>query len=244
MPSRQVGQVGDSGGVPGHRSGSRPARSTGRDGQQGPPVARRVRGDGAPGEDVLEPGGDVGVLVEAEHGVGLGQRLGELLPVPLGQAADGDHGLRDGRADLVDVVLELGRGEQGVDRVLLGRLDEAAGVDQHGVGVGGVVDQRPALAASRPASSSLSVSLRAQPRVTTAKRREGRRGWTRVQGTGWQGLTSGRRSAVGGLARRRREDDVADLLAGLGQRPDVVAVDHQVDGTSAPRRSAGSAWGR
>ena len=66
---------------------------------------------------------DVGVVVEAEHRVGLGQRLGELLAVPLGQAADGDDRL--GAA----AVLEVGRREQGVDRVLLGRLDEAAGVD-------------------------------------------------------------------------------------------------------------------
>ena len=33
---------------------------------------------------------DVGVVVEAEHGVGLGQLVGELVAVALGQAADGD----------------------------------------------------------------------------------------------------------------------------------------------------------
>ena len=32
----------------------------------------------------------VGVVVEAEHRVGLGQRVGELVAVALGQAADGD----------------------------------------------------------------------------------------------------------------------------------------------------------
>ena len=54
-------------------------------------VCGRVR---LAGQDVVEPGGDVGVVVEAEHGVGLGQRLGELLAVPLGQAADRDDRLR------------------------------------------------------------------------------------------------------------------------------------------------------
>ena len=53
--------------------------------------------------------GQVGVGVEAEHGVGLGQLVGELLAVPLGQAADRD-----------DLGAGVGGGQQGVDRVLLG----------------------------------------------------------------------------------------------------------------------------
>ena len=48
----------------------------------------------SPRHDRAQPGGDVGVVVEAEHRVGLGQRLGQVLAVPLGQAADRDHGLR------------------------------------------------------------------------------------------------------------------------------------------------------
>ena len=47
----------------------------------------------SPADDRAQPGGDVGVVVEAEHRVGLGQRLGEVLAVALGQAADGDDGL-------------------------------------------------------------------------------------------------------------------------------------------------------
>ena len=42
------------------------------------------------GEHVGEALGEVGVGVEAEHGVGLGQALGQLGAVALGQAADRD----------------------------------------------------------------------------------------------------------------------------------------------------------
>ena len=54
-----------------------------------------VCGRGAPRPPTIDaqPGGDVGVVVEAEHRVGLGQRLGEVLAVALGQAADGHDGL-------------------------------------------------------------------------------------------------------------------------------------------------------
>jgi hypothetical protein len=91
------------------------------------------------GEDPLQACGDVRVVVEAEHRVGLRQRLGQLLAVPLGQAAHGHHRL--GPATL----LEVCRCEQGVDRVLLGGLDEAAGVDQRDVGVTGLGDEQPAV---------------------------------------------------------------------------------------------------
>ena len=87
------------------------------------------------GEDAAQPGGDVGVVVEAEHRVGLGQARGQVGAVPLGQAAHRDDRL--GAAG----VLEVGGLEQRVDGVLLGRLDEPAGVDHHGVGVGRVVDE-------------------------------------------------------------------------------------------------------
>ena len=153
--------------VPGATRRRRPLDRADR--QQQPPVARgRATARRLAGQDRAQPGGDVGVVVEAEHGVGLGQRLGQLLAVPLGQAADGDDGLGP-------AVRPRGRRpQQGVDGVLLGRLDEAAGVDQHGVGVGGVVDERPSRpASSRPASSSESTSLRAQPRVTSATVRAG-----------------------------------------------------------------------
>ena len=98
-------------------------------------VPWHVRGVGTAGHDRLQPVGHVRVVVEAEHRVGLRQRLSELGAVPLGQAADGHHRLRTA------VGLEVRGRQQGVDAVLLGRLDEAAGVHHHRVGVGGVRDQ-------------------------------------------------------------------------------------------------------
>ncbi len=93
--------------------------------QQRAPVAWFVRGDRPAGDDVVEPGSDVGVGVEAEHGVGLGQLRGQFVAVALGEAADGD-----------DLLAGVGGGQDGVDRVLLRRVDEAAGVDDEDVGVG------------------------------------------------------------------------------------------------------------
>ena len=118
----------------------------GADRQQGPAVARRVRHEGAPGEDVVEPVADRAVVVEAQDR-GLGQRAGELGAVPLGHAPDGD----DGGAG-------VGGGEDRVDRVLLRRLDEPAGVDQDRVGALGVVHQLVALG-GQPARQLLGVDL-------------------------------------------------------------------------------------
>ena len=91
------------GASPAGRSGDavpRRAHGRGRPAARRAPAAaavRRSRGTWAacalPGEDRLQPLGDVGVVVEAEHRVGLGQRLGELVAVALGQAADRDHRL-------------------------------------------------------------------------------------------------------------------------------------------------------
>ena len=119
-----------------------------------------------PGEHRAQPVGDVGVVVEAEHRVCLRQRLGELIAVPLGHAADRDHRLGAARS------LEVGSLEQGVDRVLLGRLDEPAGVDETASASSASATRWNPSASSRAASSSESTSLRAQPRVTIA---DGRR---------------------------------------------------------------------
>ena len=121
---------------------SRGAHGPGRGGpvggcqrQQPASIAWHVGGVGAAVEDGLQPVGHVGVVVEAEHGVGLRQRLRELGAVALGQAADGHHRLRPA------VDLEIRGGQQGVDAVLLGRLDEPARVHHHRVGVRGVLDE-------------------------------------------------------------------------------------------------------
>ena len=123
-----------------------------RDRQQLAPVLRGVGLVGLPRDDRAQPRRDVGVVVEAEHRVGLGQRLGEVLAVALGQAAHGHDGLG------VPGLLEVGGLEQGVDRVLLGRLDEAARVDDHGLGVGGVRDEQEA-AGLQPPGQLLGVDL-------------------------------------------------------------------------------------
>ena len=96
------------------------------------------------GEDRVELGAQRRVGVEAEDRVGLGQSASaNSVAVPLGEAAHGDHGpvrrIRAGEE------LGVGEGEHRVDRVLLRRLDEAAGVDHDRVGVVRVLDQRPAV---------------------------------------------------------------------------------------------------
>ena len=114
----------------------------------------------AAGGHVVEARGDVLVVVEAEH-LGLGELLGELGAVPLGQAPDGG---------------DLGTGvsgrEQLVDGLLLSRLNEAARVDQDDVRVFPSPRSVQPPAARRAASSSESTSLRAQPSVTRLTVRE------------------------------------------------------------------------
>src|SRR5690606_39952442 len=57
------------------------------DRQQLGPVPRLVGGVALTVDDRLELGGDVGIVVEAEHRIGLGQVVGQLGAVPLGHAA-------------------------------------------------------------------------------------------------------------------------------------------------------------
>ncbi len=131
---------------PGGRGGRGPVDRADR--EQPAPVLRGVRVRALAGDDRAQAGGDVGVVVEAQHGVGLGQRLREVLAVALGHAADRDHGLD--LATLLSPDLEVGGGQESVDGVLLGGLDEAAGVDHHGVGLSGVLDQAEAVGGEPP----------------------------------------------------------------------------------------------
>ena len=124
--------------------------------------------------------GRLGVGVEAEHRVGLGQLLGELLAVPLGQAADGDD-LRAGVGGApssvsIESFLALSTKPQ-----VLTTTTSAPPASS--------TSSQPA-ASSRPASSSESTSLRAQPSVTRATRREA--GTREVY---WRGEPLGPRSA-------------------------------------------------
>lgn len=115
------------------RRGLAPGRRAQR--EQLAPVPRNVRDELLAVEDRAEPVGDVGVVVEAEHGVGLRQFGGQLDAVALSHAADGHHRLH--RA----VTLEIRGREQGVDGVLLRLVDEAARVDHNGLGVLGILDE-------------------------------------------------------------------------------------------------------
>jgi hypothetical protein len=122
---------------------------------------RRSRGVWAAGARP-EAGCDVGVGVEAEDRVGLGQRGRELVAVPLGQTADGD-----------DLRARVRCGEQRVDRVLLRGVDEPAGVHHHDICALGIGDQLPS-ATAEPAGQLLGVDLVAG----TAQRHErGAAGW-------------------------------------------------------------------
>ena len=91
----------------------------GADRQQCSAVARQVRHERPTGQHVIEPVTDRGVVVERQDD-GFWKRLGKFTAVALRQASDGDH-LAAGR--------RVGGREQRVDRVLLRRFDEAAGVD-------------------------------------------------------------------------------------------------------------------
>ena len=97
-------------------------------------------------QDVVEAGRDIAVVVEAED-LGLRQRVGELVAVPFGQAADGR-----------DLGPRIGRAEQLVDGFLLGRLDETAGVDHDDARVLAVSGELPA-ACGQPGGQFLGVDL-------------------------------------------------------------------------------------
>jgi hypothetical protein len=71
--------------------------------------------------------GNVGVVVKAEDGISFRQRLGQLAAVALRETSDGNNG------SCSPSVLEIAGCQQSVDRVLLGRLDETAGIDDHSV---------------------------------------------------------------------------------------------------------------
>ena len=88
----------------------------------------------ATSQDPIQPGGDVGIVVEAEHGVRLGQRFGEFGAVAFGQATHSHD-----RADAA--VLAVGGVEQGVDGILLRCVDEAAGVHHDRLGRVRVVNE-------------------------------------------------------------------------------------------------------
>jgi hypothetical protein len=77
------------------------------------------------GQDRSKSVGNIGVIVETQDGICFGKRVSELTSVTLREASDGHHGLGPASA------LQISSSEHCVDRVLLGCLDETAGIDQH-----------------------------------------------------------------------------------------------------------------
>ena len=69
-------------------------------------------------------------LVDAHESVHFGQQLGQFLPKPLRQAA----GYNQALAAVVGLA-HLSRFEDGIHALLLGGIDEGAGIDDHGVGL-------------------------------------------------------------------------------------------------------------
>ncbi len=73
-------------------------------------------------------------LVDAHEGVHFGQEFGQFIAETLGEAAGDDEALA-----AVFGVADLGGFEDGVHAFFLGGINERAGVDDEGVGLGGVV---------------------------------------------------------------------------------------------------------
>jgi hypothetical protein len=121
-------------------------------------------GSGRVGDD----GRDLGVRAGAHEVVHLGHLPRHLVVVALGEAA-GHHELL--AAPLLLVARQL---EDGLDRLLLGALDEAAGVDDDDVGAGGVLHQ-PVAGLGQGAEHDLAVHpvLRAAERVHVDGSRHG-----------------------------------------------------------------------
>ncbi len=177
--------------------------------QQPTPVGWHVAlGPGAV-EDRAQGAGEVGIGIEAQHGVGLGEFGGELLAISLGQAADRDDRLGAARG------LQLAGFEQGVDGVLLGLLDEAARVDHGDIGIGGILDQVPTLR-REPAGEFFGVDL-----VACASQRHEGDAAAREIGHGhnssWAGRTARRGEVRGCLSVSGMPE--LDIAATLAEHP-------------------------
>ena len=106
-----------------------------------------------PRNDPREPVGDIGVVIEAENGVGLWELSGEVSPVAFAQSSDGHHCTRPCRP-----ILQVGCGEDRVYRILLCHIDESAGIHEYGRRTRGVISNRPA-SGREPAGELLGVDL-------------------------------------------------------------------------------------
>ncbi len=164
---RQLQRRHRTGGQPRPRGHRRGAPIGGRDRQQPAPVLRGVRVLLLPRHDRAQPGRDVGVVVEAEHRVGLGQRLGQLGAVPLSHAADRHDRLRPALAVISWPLRSAASSSASTLSFLACSTKPQVLTSTVSAPAGSSTSRNPS-AASRPASSSESTSLRAHPSVTTA----------------------------------------------------------------------------
>ncbi len=114
-------------------------------------------------------GRQVRVGVEPQDGVGLGQLLGELDAVPLGQAPDGHDRPASGRASSRR---SAASSSTSIESFFACSTNPQVLTTATSASAASSTNRQPA-ASSRPASSSESTSLRAQPNVTRATVREG-----------------------------------------------------------------------
>jgi len=173
-----------------------------------------MRGDGSAGDDVLEPAGDVGISVEAEHRRDLRERIRKRAAVTIGQAADRDY----------RTVCFRSR-QQGINRVLLRRGHKSARIHHDDVSVGMVVGDPPSVGAEL-AGEFLRVDLIARATERYERSRERRSGgWRhlrRVPGVGVLSLFF----AADNLPAVTCEDVVTVRRA---RTPDVPAIKSLVD---------------
>lgn len=181
-----------------------------------------MRGDGSARDDVLQPTGDVGISIEAEHRGHLRERIRERAAVTIGQAADRDHG-----------ATYLRRPQQGINRVLLRRCHETTRVHHDNVDVAIVTGDPPPFGAEL-AGELLRVDLVA--RATERDERSGGRrsgGWWHVRRVPVVGVPSTSSRPITWPAvtcedivtvRRARTPDVSaikslvDIYAGSGRK--------------------------
>lgn len=94
----------------------------------------------AVGDGLINDGTDMGYLIDSHESVDFGEQFWEFVAKALGHASGNNDGLT-----AVIGIADGGRFEDGIDGFLLGGVDEGAGIDDDGVGVGGFVGDFEAL---------------------------------------------------------------------------------------------------
>jgi hypothetical protein len=145
VPVAPLGQLDQSHRPPRRRPGRERRPVRGREHhRQGPPPHRDQGGSPPPTRRAAQQLREPAVVGERDDGVRLRELDPQLLGVPLGQAAGDQDRPRP------PLLLEGGRVQDRLDRLALGRLHERTGVDDHGVGLLGVVHHLVAAGRQQP----------------------------------------------------------------------------------------------